>query len=59
MITPEIGKAVLFYNMLPDGNMDDLSQHASAFFSDVITNGIDEVGCHSRYGHHYSTSSSL
>lgn len=29
MITPEIGKAVLFYNMLPDGNMDDLSQHAA------------------------------
>jgi prolyl 4-hydroxylase len=29
MISPEIGKAVLFYNMLPDGNMDDLSQHAA------------------------------
>ena len=29
MVTPEMGKAVLFYNMLPDGNMDDLSQHAS------------------------------
>jgi len=28
-VTPEGGKAVLFYNMLPDGNMDDLSQHAS------------------------------
>jgi len=26
-VKPEIGKAVLFYNILPDGNMDDLSQH--------------------------------
>ena len=24
---PEVGKAVLFYNQLPDGNPDDLSQH--------------------------------
>lgn len=29
VITPQKGTAVLFYNMLPDGNMDDLSQHAS------------------------------
>lgn len=28
-IQPEKGKAVLFYNLLPDGNLDDLSQHAS------------------------------
>eukprot|EP00978_Attheya_sp_CCMP212_P019791 scaffold55810_cov40-Attheya_sp.AAC.3 len=28
-ITPKAGTAVLFYNMLPDGNMDDLSQHGS------------------------------
>lgn len=28
-ITPKRGKAVLFYNMLPDGNVDDLSQHQS------------------------------
>ena len=28
-ITPHRGRAVLFYNMLPDGNMNDLSQHAS------------------------------
>ncbi|CAB9519489.1 Probable prolyl 4-hydroxylase [Seminavis robusta] len=28
-ITPKAGKAVLFYNMLPDGNVDDLSQHQS------------------------------
>jgi prolyl 4-hydroxylase len=28
-ITPEKHTAVLFYNLLPDGNMDDLSQHAS------------------------------
>jgi prolyl 4-hydroxylase len=28
-ITPKAGKAVLFYNVLPDGNVDDLSQHQS------------------------------
>jgi len=28
-VEPEIGKAILFYNQLPDGNMDDLSQHAA------------------------------
>jgi len=28
-VTPESGKAVLFYSLLPDGNMDDLSQHAA------------------------------
>lgn len=28
-VKPKKGKAVLFYNMLPDGNMDDLSQHSS------------------------------
>lgn len=28
-ITPKRGMAALFYNILPDGNMDDLSQHAS------------------------------
>jgi len=27
--TPKKGKAVLFYSQLPDGNMDDLSQHAA------------------------------
>lgn len=27
-VVPEVGKAVLFYSSLPDGNMDDLSQHA-------------------------------
>lgn len=26
-VVPKIGKAVLFYSILPDGNMDDLSQH--------------------------------
>lgn len=26
---PEAGKAVLFYSQLPDGNMDDFSQHAA------------------------------
>jgi len=25
-IQPKAGKAVLFYNLLPDGNLDDLSQ---------------------------------
>jgi prolyl 4-hydroxylase len=28
-IKPELGKAVLFYSQLPDGNMDELSQHAA------------------------------
>jgi prolyl 4-hydroxylase len=28
-VEPEQGMAVLFYNMLPDGNVDDLSQHGS------------------------------
>jgi prolyl 4-hydroxylase len=27
-VKPQSGKAILFYNVLPDGNMDDLSQHA-------------------------------
>lgn len=30
-ITPKKGKAVLFYNMLPDGNIDDRSQHSSEY----------------------------
>lgn len=28
-VTPEVGKAVLFYNVLPDGNYDERSQHAA------------------------------
>ena len=28
-VEPKRGKAVLFYSQLPDGNMDDLSQHAA------------------------------
>lgn len=28
-VVPEVGKAVLFYDQLPDGNMDDFSQHAA------------------------------
>lgn len=28
-VKPEKGKAVLFFSFLPDGNMDDLSQHAA------------------------------
>lgn len=28
-IVPEIGKAILFYSQLPDGNLDDFSQHAA------------------------------
>lgn len=28
-VKPEVGKAVLFYSLLPDGNMDDFSQHAA------------------------------
>jgi hypothetical protein len=29
VVKPEVGKAVLFYNQLPDGNYDERSQHAS------------------------------
>jgi len=28
-VTPQAGKAILFYSQLPDGNMDDFSQHAA------------------------------
>jgi prolyl 4-hydroxylase len=28
-VTPKIGKAVLFYSQLPDGNLDDFSEHAA------------------------------
>jgi len=28
-VKPEVGKAVLFYSQLPDGNLDDFSQHAA------------------------------
>eukprot|EP00542_Grammatophora_oceanica_P003309 CAMPEP_0194057996 /NCGR_PEP_ID=MMETSP0009_2-20130614/64916_1 /TAXON_ID=210454 /ORGANISM="Grammatophora oceanica, Strain CCMP 410" /LENGTH=320 /DNA_ID=CAMNT_0038707963 /DNA_START=195 /DNA_END=1157 /DNA_ORIENTATION=+ len=28
-VKPEVGKAILFYNLLPDGNMDDRSQHSA------------------------------
>jgi prolyl 4-hydroxylase len=28
-VKPKVGQAVLFYNMLEDGNVDDLSQHGS------------------------------
>ena len=28
-VKPETGKAVLFYSLLPDGNMDERSQHAA------------------------------
>jgi len=28
-VTPETGKAILFYDVLPDGNMDEFSQHAA------------------------------
>lgn len=29
LVQPKKGKAILFYNMLPDGNYDALSQHAA------------------------------
>ena len=29
-VKPKAGTAILFYNVLPDGNLDDLSQHQSA-----------------------------
>jgi prolyl 4-hydroxylase len=28
-VVPKIGKAILFYSQLPDGNLDDFSQHAA------------------------------
>jgi len=28
-VTPEVGKAILFYDQLPDGNLDDFSQHSA------------------------------
>ncbi len=28
-VQPELGKAILFYDQLPDGNLDDFSQHAA------------------------------
>ena len=28
-VAPKLGKAVLFYSYLPDGNLDDYSQHAA------------------------------
>jgi len=28
-VTPEKSKAMIFYSMSPDGNLDDLSQHAA------------------------------
>jgi prolyl 4-hydroxylase len=28
-VKPEKGKAILFYNLLPDGNYDERSQHAA------------------------------
>ena len=28
-VVPQVGKAVLFYNQLPDGNYDERSQHAA------------------------------
>ncbi len=27
-VRPQSGNAIVFYNVLPDGNMDDLSQHS-------------------------------
>ena len=29
LVSPKRGKAVLFYNMLPDGNMDEFSMHSA------------------------------
>ena len=39
-IVPQKGTAILFYNLLPDGNVDDLSQHGS----DKVTKG-EKVSC--------------
>jgi prolyl 4-hydroxylase len=37
-IWPEAGKAVLFYNVLPDGNVDDWSVHGG----EEVLNGQGE-----------------
>ena len=29
LVKPEVGKAILFYSVLPDGNMDERSEHAA------------------------------
>jgi prolyl 4-hydroxylase len=39
MVVPEVGKAVLFYSQLPDGNFDDFSHHAA---QPVQTGGANE-----------------
>ena len=38
-IRPQSGKAVLFYNVLIDGNMDDLSQHSGG----KVTAGVKYI----------------
>lgn len=35
-VAPQSGKAIVFYNVLPDGNMDDLSQHSG----DRVESGV-------------------
>jgi prolyl 4-hydroxylase len=41
-VVPKKGKAVLFYNLLPDGNIDNLSQHSSSFLDDDVEGGAGE-----------------
>jgi len=58
-VKPERGKAVLFYNLLPDGNYDERSQHAAM----PVTKGekvraLLVYWCMSFYADGYSLSSS-
>lgn len=39
-VIPKKGKALLVYNMLPDGNIDDLSQHSS----EILEEGVKSMG---------------
>ena len=38
-VQPQTGKAILFYNVLADGNMDDLSQHSGG----IVEGGVKYV----------------
>lgn len=41
-IVPKKGNAVILYNMLPDGNIDDLSQHSSSFLDNSVEGATGE-----------------
>jgi prolyl 4-hydroxylase len=51
-VTPVVGKAILFYSQLPDGNLDDFSQHAArpVYDGEKVSLLIKELQC-SRVDH--------